>query len=207
MQLFFSSLTILLQSGRSGRSGFTVPYDSTQGVPGFVFLGFWVIIFLFGIRLAWEYRDKIFSKHANNVNPSTFKYIHTKMSVDEFVEKTNHPLKMELVRLRAIIRESDTRLTEQIKWNAPSFCHNGEDRITFNLSKKDSLLLIFHRGAKPKKVKFTKHILPRDTNDLEWPAFDRAIMRFATMTEVNEKKDKLQSIVKDWISITSRYAT
>ena len=38
------------------------PYDSTQGVPGYVFVGFWIIIILFFIRLGWEYRDEIFKK-------------------------------------------------------------------------------------------------------------------------------------------------
>jgi hypothetical protein len=44
------------------RGYYTVPYDSTQGVPGFVFIGFWIIIILFFIRLGWEYRDEIFKK-------------------------------------------------------------------------------------------------------------------------------------------------
>lgn len=57
-------LNVLLQAGRhSGGSKYSTPYDSTQGVPGFVFVGFWIIILLFGIRLAWEYRDKIFPKN------------------------------------------------------------------------------------------------------------------------------------------------
>ena len=48
---------------RGGSSKYTVPYDSTQGVPNYVFMGFWVIIILFFIRLAWEYRDVIFKKN------------------------------------------------------------------------------------------------------------------------------------------------
>lgn len=48
-----------------GSGGKTAPYDSTQGVPGIVFVGFWVIILLFFIRLGWEYRDKIFPKNVS----------------------------------------------------------------------------------------------------------------------------------------------
>jgi hypothetical protein len=33
------------------------------------------------------------------------------------------------------------------KWNAPSFRHAGEDRVTFRLQPGDKLQLIFHRGA------------------------------------------------------------
>jgi hypothetical protein len=45
-----------------GRGYYGTPYDSTQGVPSGVFIGFWIIIILFLIRLGWEYRDEIFKK-------------------------------------------------------------------------------------------------------------------------------------------------
>jgi hypothetical protein len=55
---------ITVQAGRhvAGGGKYSAPYDSTQGVPSFIFLGFWVVIILFGLRLAYEYRDKIFVK-------------------------------------------------------------------------------------------------------------------------------------------------
>jgi hypothetical protein len=45
-----------------GRGYYTTPYDSTKGVPNYVFIGFWIIILLFFLRLGWEYRDEIFKK-------------------------------------------------------------------------------------------------------------------------------------------------
>jgi hypothetical protein len=45
-----------------GRAYYSTPYDSTQGVPNYVFIFVWIIIILFLIRLAWEYRDEIFKK-------------------------------------------------------------------------------------------------------------------------------------------------
>jgi hypothetical protein len=45
-----------------GRGYYTKPYDSTQGVPNYFFVGFWIIIILFFIRLGWEYRNEIFKK-------------------------------------------------------------------------------------------------------------------------------------------------
>jgi hypothetical protein len=44
------------------RGYYSAPYDSTQGVPDVVFIIFWIIILLFAIRLAWEFRDKIFKR-------------------------------------------------------------------------------------------------------------------------------------------------
>ncbi|HSF46597.1 MAG TPA: DUF1801 domain-containing protein, partial [Chitinophagaceae bacterium] len=54
-------------------------------------------------------------------------------SVDGFIRKLDHPLKDVVVKLRSIILDTDPKLTEQVKWNAPSFCYNGDDRITMNL--------------------------------------------------------------------------
>lgn len=45
-----------------GRGYYGVPYDSTQGVPGYVFAVCLVIIILFLLRLGWEYRDEIFKR-------------------------------------------------------------------------------------------------------------------------------------------------
>lgn len=46
-----------------GRLYYSTPHDSTIGVPNFVFMFIWIVIILFFIRLAWEYRDKIFVKN------------------------------------------------------------------------------------------------------------------------------------------------
>jgi hypothetical protein len=53
--------------------------------------------------------------------------------VDRFMRELKHPLKEGVERLRSAILESNDRITEHIKWNAPSFCHAGEDRVTFRL--------------------------------------------------------------------------
>jgi hypothetical protein len=45
-----------------GKGEFARPYDSTNGVPDAVFIGFWILILLFLLRLAWEFRDRIFQK-------------------------------------------------------------------------------------------------------------------------------------------------
>lgn len=60
-----ASNAILLHVGANynhSRSYYTTPHDSTQGVPDYVFIGLWIIIMLFLLRLAWEYRNEIFKK-------------------------------------------------------------------------------------------------------------------------------------------------
>jgi hypothetical protein len=128
------------------------------------------------------------------------------MNVAEFLDSTNHPLKKELIALRQLIKAANPALTEHVKWNAPSFCHNGEDRITFNLSRQDRILVIFHRGAKTKTLGLKKPLLQDDLKLLEWPACDRAVMKFNTMPEVIKRKDAVQKIVNDWIDVTSNHS-
>ena len=82
--------------------------------------------------------------------------------VDEFIATTVHLLKDVMQSTREIILSADKQITEHIKWNAPSFCTNGDDRITFNLYKAEYLLLVFHRGAKVKDSK-GKETLINDT--------------------------------------------
>lgn len=57
-------------------------------------------------------------------------------------------MKPSIERLRLAILDADDAITEQIKWQAPSFCFNSVDRVTFNLRPLHHVQLIFHRGAK-----------------------------------------------------------
>lgn len=51
-----------MRRGHRSRGSYTVPYDSTQGIPDGVFIGIWIIILIFALRVAWEFRDKIFKR-------------------------------------------------------------------------------------------------------------------------------------------------
>jgi hypothetical protein len=68
------------------------------------------------------------------------------------------------------------------------------------------VLLIFHRGAKSKKLQLTKPLLEENADLLEWPAPDRGVMKFASMEEVKANSRALKKIVKDWITITAKHA-
>ena len=57
------------------------------------------------------------------------------------MEGLDHPLKEEIGRLRAAILDSNDRITEHIKWKAPSFRYAGEDRVTFRLYPEDRVQL------------------------------------------------------------------
>lgn len=122
--------------------------------------------------------------------------------VADFMVKLKHPLKAEIEAVRKIIHRADPSLTEQIKWNAPSFCKDGDDRITLNLTGKGFIRLIFHRGAKVKDSNGKGRLFEDKTGLLEWAADDRAIAKFTSMADVKEKEKHLIATVKKWISLT-----
>lgn len=62
--------------------------------------------------------------------------------VTEFLRGLEHPLKDGIQELRVAILASDDEITEHIKWNAPSFCFRGDDRVTFRLQPGNRLQLI-----------------------------------------------------------------
>lgn len=123
--------------------------------------------------------------------------------VADFLLNLKHPLKPAIETLREIILNSHKAITEHIKWNAPSFCFQDDDRVTFNLHKNDCILLIFHRGAKVKDTKGKEPLFKDSTGLLEWLSNDRGVVKFYSLEEVNEKKIKLVKLVKQWIKETA----
>ncbi|MCR9014871.1 DUF1801 domain-containing protein [Aquiflexum gelatinilyticum] len=118
-----------------------------------------------------------------------------------YLDQLDHPLKPEILKIREIIFSANPDLTEHIKWNAPSFCLEGEDKITYNLSpKKDSIQLVLHRGAKKRDLPKEK-LINEDSGLLKWAANDRAVIRFTSMQEILEDETKIQEIIQKWLEV------
>jgi hypothetical protein len=123
-------------------------------------------------------------------------------AVSEFVEKLDGPERDMVSLLRLAILESNDEITEQIKWNAPSFCYGGEDRVTFRLKMKDgSVQLIFHRGAKVKDA--TDFSFDDSSGLLEWAAADRAILNIKDRDDAQGKEAAVVKVVNDWMAATT----
>lgn len=123
--------------------------------------------------------------------------------VADFIRTGKHPLKTTMEALREIILSANKDITEHIKWNGPSFCFGGDDRITFNLHRNDCILIVFHRGAKGKEVKGKEPLFKDSTGLLEWLSNERAVVKLYSLDEVTEKKAKLTKVVKQWIKETT----
>src|SRR3712207_9580836 len=115
--------------------------------------------------------------------------------VDRFMERLNHPLKEGVEHLRAAIVDSNDRITEHIKWNAPSFCYAGEDRVTFRLYPEDRVQLVFHRGAKA-KGDAEDFAFEDDTGLLRWVVDDRAVV---ALRDAEARQRDLVELVNRWV--------
>ena len=121
--------------------------------------------------------------------------------VDAYMAALDHPLKAETERLRAIVRAAAPQTGERVKWNAPSYGPGDEDRVTFNLSRKDRVQVIFHRGAKAKTdAGFRFGGDPEGL--LTWAAPDRGIAAFRSAEEVEARADAFGALVRAWLGAT-----
>ena len=106
--------------------------------------------------------------------------------VAAYMVALEHPLKVEIEALRTIIKETDTRISERIKWKAPSY-YCKEDFLTFNHRMQDKVHLIFHNDAIPKV----------NSAILEGNYKDRRMVYFTNMTDILAKKAELQRIIAE----------
>lgn len=124
------------------------------------------------------------------------------VTVEQFMATLDHPRKAEIDALRRIILAADPAITEQVKWNAPSFCYAGDDRVTFRLHPPQKVQLIFHRGAKAKDSAGFRFEDP--TGLLRWAAPDRAVLAIA---DVADRHEALTDLVVRWMRETSAHPT
>jgi hypothetical protein len=121
--------------------------------------------------------------------------------VDALVAALDHPLKAVIEDIRPALLAADPRITEQVKWNAPSFCYDGDDRVTFNIRQGGPLLLIFHRGAKVKDAAGFAFV--DETGLMDWKAPDRAVVAIASQADWATNRAAILALVPRWMKATA----
>lgn len=114
-------------------------------------------------------------------------------SVDEFMQKLDHPFKSEIEALRKIIRGVSTEITEQIKWNAPTYSYRGEYLVTFNLWETKRVHLVFHN---PMISKIKSPLLEGDYDH-------RRMTFFSDMKDIKAKKAELVQVLKQLVKLNT----
>ncbi|MGB0178080.1 MAG: DUF1801 domain-containing protein [Owenweeksia sp.] len=108
--------------------------------------------------------------------------------VDRYLEKKNHPLNAEIQKVREIIMNTDDRMEETIKWSSPTFMYKG-NMASFFMNAKKHVSLMFHKGA----------LINDSTGLLEGDGKEGRSAKFKDMGDIEAKKARLESVVKEWI--------
>jgi hypothetical protein len=101
--------------------------------------------------------------------------------------------------LRAVIRVAGPDLAETIKWNAPSFAHDGADRITLGLGREGSVRVVLHRGAARQDGAFT---FADPARLAQWPSPDRGVLAFRDSAGVEACHPALVDLFSRWLEAT-----
>lgn len=123
------------------------------------------------------------------------------LSVAELLASLDHPARASALLLRTAIAAQNPALTEQVKWNAPSFCDAGDDRVTFRfMPKGGGLQVIFHRGARPTPVPGFRFADP--TGLITWAAHDRGVITLADTAATERHAHAIAELVTAWVAAT-----
>lgn len=124
-----------------------------------------------------------------------------KAQVDQYLDSLDSGLRGVVDAVRDLIRRSYPGLREQIKWNAPSFSHNGEDRITLGIERRGGIRVVLHRGA---KTKVSSGFDFADPDGLaRWPAADRGVILIPDEDAAERQREALCALFRRWIEATS----
>lgn len=118
-----------------------------------------------------------------------------KAVVDAYMRDVDHPFKAELEAVRQIILTASSKISERIKWNAPSFYYK-EDLGAFNprATEYAHLILLFPGGAG----------MDDNSGLLEGNHKDRREAKFHSLNDVKAKKPVLEKLVKNWIALRDK---
>jgi uncharacterized protein YdhG (YjbR/CyaY superfamily) len=105
--------------------------------------------------------------------------------VADYMRMLEHPLKAEIEAVRTIIKNTDSRISERIKWNAPSYYYK-DDFVTFHTRAMKHVHLVFHH---PSIVRIQSPLLEGDYKD-------RRMAYFNDMADVQSKRKELERIIQ-----------
>lgn len=113
--------------------------------------------------------------------------------VAEYMQALEHPLKKEMEAVRSIIKGASEKLSERIKWKAPSYYYK-QDLLTFNHRMQEAVHLIFHHIA----------IVDIESEILKGDYKDRRMVYFENMAAIETHKAELQRIIIELVAAMDR---
>jgi len=114
------------------------------------------------------------------------------------MQALDHPHKQGVVVLRRVILAVDPAITEEVKWNAPSFKVH-DHFATFKLHPPKQIQLVLHTGARPQMpTKAFRLEVPGLA--VKWAAPDRCVLSFASSDMASEQSPLVAEAVRQWLA-------
>ena len=110
--------------------------------------------------------------------------------VDAWFEKYDNPQKDLVQAVRALILDTDPRITEVIKWQAPTFVYKGNLASFYPKSAKH-VSLMFHTGAS----------LSDPSGVLEGEGDTSRVLRILNHDDLDGKAEALRGLIANWIGL------
>ena len=123
------------------------------------------------------------------------------VSIDTYLEGLPPDARKMVDALRKIVRSALPQAIETIKWNAPSFAVDGEDRVTLGLGRKGESRLVLHRGAKQRAL--TDLTVVDHAGIATWPTPDRGVVTFRDLEAVRAREAELISLCSRWAAVAA----
>lgn len=119
-------------------------------------------------------------------------------TVPELLAALDHPHKAGIERLRERILALDPRITEEVKWNAPSF-RLDDHFATFRLHPPRNIQLVLHTGATA-RGNTRAFVIDDPAGLLKWQASDRCVLTLVSAHELAANEAAVLDIVRQWIA-------
>ena len=110
--------------------------------------------------------------------------------VDAWFDAYDNPQKDLVQAVRRAMLDADPRVTEAIKWKAPTFMYKGNIASLYPKTRAHASLM-FHTGA----------TLPDPQGLLEGEGETSRVARFVDEDDLAAKKEALQGLVAAWIDL------
>ncbi len=107
--------------------------------------------------------------------------------VDAWLDAYDNPMKPVVAAMRDAILAADARVTETIKWQAPTFVYNGNIASFFPKSKKHASLM-FHKGAE----------IAGNFPNLTGDGKEARSFKVSDLDDLATKQVELQNIIRAW---------
>lgn len=122
------------------------------------------------------------------------------ISVEAYLAALDPLVRADVEALRAVVLGAHPGLSGEIKWNAPSFAHDGEDRVTLGLDGKGGYRIVLHRGAKPLDTAGFR--FDDEARLAKWPAPDRGVVALRDRAEIEARAADLAGLIGRWVEAT-----